>query len=63
MKQFVPPEIWTRHAALPGIRGEYYYKNILVCLDVNLRTVQRVRKELGVSNGDYELTLLVPIRK
>ena len=52
--RFVPPQIRTRHAALPGIRAGSPNKNISQCLRVSLRTVQKIRKELGESNGDYE---------
>ena len=48
MTQFVPPQIWTRHAVLPDIRAGSPNKNTFQCLGVNLRAVQ--------SNGDYEGT-------
>ena len=45
-------------------------KNIKECLGVNVRSVQRIRKEIGESNGDYggmaareTHSLLVLIRK
>ena len=30
MTQFVPPQFWTRHAVLPGIRAGIPNKNILM---------------------------------
>lgn len=54
MTQFVPPQIWTRHGVLLGIRAGSSNKNISECLGVNLRTVQRIRKDFDESNGDYE---------
>ena len=56
MTQFVPPQTWTRHAVLPGIRTRSPNRNISECLGVNLRTVQRIQKELGESNADNEGT-------
>ena len=57
MTQFVPPQIWTRLAVLPGIHAVSPNKNISECFGVNLRAVQRIRKEFGESNGDYEGTV------
>ena len=54
--QFISPQIWTRHAVLPGVRAESSKKNLSECFGVNLRTVQRIWEELGESNGDYEGT-------
>ena len=56
MTQFTPPEIWKQHAGLLGIHVRSSYTKISECLDVNLRTVRKIRKELDESNGDYEGT-------
>ena len=53
MTQFVPQQILTRHAVLPGIRAASPNKNISECLGVNLRTAQ---------NSKY-LACLMVIRK
>ena len=49
MTQFVPPQVWTRHAVLPGIRAGSPNKNISGRLGGKLRTVQRIRKVFGES--------------
>ena len=56
MTQFTPPEIWKRHAVLLGIHAGSTNMKISECLGINRRTVQRIRKELEESNGDYEGT-------
>lgn len=50
--QVTPPEIWKKK--MPDILAESYNTNISECLCVNLRTVLMIRKELDVSNSDYE---------
>ena len=52
MMQFTPPEIWKWHHVLLDIHARNYNIKIAECLDVNLRTVQRIQKELDESNGD-----------
>ena len=56
MRQFVPPQMWTRHAVLPGIPVGSPNKHISECFCLILMTVQRIRKKFGESNGDYECT-------
>ena len=56
MMQFTPTELWKRHAVLLGIYARSSNTKISECLGINLRTVQRIRKEFDESNGDYEGT-------
>ena len=54
LKQFTFPEIWKWHAVLVGIHAGGSNRKILQYLDVDLKTVQRIQKELDEFNGDYE---------
>ena len=54
--QFTLQEFLKRHAGLFGIHYGTSNTNVLECLDVNLRTVLRIRKKLDESNGDYKAT-------
>ena len=54
--QSVPPQIRSRHAALPGIRAVSHNKNISGCFNVSLITVQIIRNDFGESSGDDEDT-------
>ena len=56
MKQFTPSEIWKPHAELLVIHTKSSNMNISKCLSVNLKTMQRIQKELDESTGDYEGT-------
>ena len=57
MMQLTPPEIWKWHAVLLlSIHAVSFKTNILECLGVNLKTVQRIQKQLDKSNGFYECT-------
>ena len=56
-----------RYAVLFGIHSTSYNTKISQCSSVNLKTMQRIRKELDGFNGDYEGTtvwrLIVLIRE
>ena len=54
MTPFPPPEIWKRHVVLFSIHVGTANTKISQCFDVNLRTVQRILKELDQSSGDYK---------
>ena len=53
MTQFTPPEIW-KWLVLMNIYAKGSKNS--ECLGVNLSTMQRIQKEMGESNGDYEDT-------
>lgn len=53
MTQLTPSEIQKWYAVLLGIRTGSSNTIIAECLGVNLRTVQRILKELDESNIDY----------
>lgn len=52
--QFTPPKIWKWQDVLLGIHAEKSSTNIPACLCVNLKTVQRNRKELKESDRTDE---------
>ena len=52
--QFTSPKKRKRHAVLLGIIDETTTMKISVCLGVNLKKMQMIRKELNESDGDYE---------
>ena len=51
---FTPPEIYKRYAVFLGIHARCTNPKISECLGINLRTVQRIRKEFDESNDDYK---------
>ena len=56
MMQFTPPEIRKQHTILLGIYSGCSNTKISQCLTVDLKTVQKMWKELDKSNGDYKGT-------
>lgn len=46
--------IWKRHAVLFSNKAGSPHTKISECLAINLRTVQRIQKELDESKGYYE---------
>ena len=56
MIQFTPLKIWKWHTVLFAIHTGNTDTEISVCFGVNLTTVQRIRKQLNKSNGNYEGT-------
>ena len=54
--QFTPPEIRKQHTILLGIYSGCSNTKISQCLTVDLKTVQKMWKELNKSNGDYKGT-------
>ena len=55
--QFPPPEIGKQYAVLLSIHAGSSNTKISYCLSVNLRTVQRIQKELNEFNGGYKGTV------
>ena len=57
MKKFTLREIWKQQILLLGIYAGNINTKISISSGVNLRTSQRITKELNESNGDYKGTV------
>ena len=56
MGDFEPPNLWKRHGVLLAMRAGRTNKEISEFLNISIRMVQNVRKELEDSGFDYEAT-------